>query len=59
MLPIIADEVYEYAVSALQTLKEKKINQKTKTNQRKTKEEKKPEIMCNFSHLVHVHFGIN
>lgn len=39
--------------------KRKKINQKTKTNQRKTKEEKKPGIMCNFSHLVRVHFGIN
>ena len=32
MLPIIADEVYEYAVSALQTLKEK---QKTKKNKSK------------------------
>lgn len=37
MLPIIADEVYEYAVSALQTLKEKQKTKKTKTNQRKTR----------------------
>lgn len=37
MLPIIADEVYEYAVSALQTLKEKnkpKNKNKSKKNKR-------------------------
>lgn len=38
MLPIIADEVYEYAVSALQTLKEK---QKTKKNKNKSKKNKR------------------
>lgn len=58
MLPIIADEVYEYAVSALQTLKEKN-KPKNKNKSKKNKRGKEKGIMCNFSHLVHVHFGIN
>lgn len=37
MLPIIADEVYEYAVSALQTLKEKKLKPKNKNKSKKNK----------------------
>ena len=43
MLPIIADEVYEYAVSALQTLKEKKKTKKQKQIKEKQKRKRNQE----------------